>query len=114
MLVDFVAQTGAMCKELPPEAIPTCQSDLSLMNQIVSRIHRTRRIISEITKRNKRGVFNFIRSVSKILFGILSSEDADYYRNRISELETEQLSMLKVAKEQMTCAFHIAEGKLHV
>jgi hypothetical protein len=36
------------------------------------------------------------------LFGTLSSEDADYYQNRISELETEQLSMLKVAKEQMT------------
>jgi hypothetical protein len=32
----------------------------------------------------------------------LSSEDADYYQNKISELESEQLSMLKVAKEQMT------------
>jgi hypothetical protein len=102
MLVDFVAQTGTMCKELPPEAISTCQSDLSLMNQSVSRIHRTRRIISEITKRNERGVFNFIRSVSKILFGTLSSEDAGYYQNRISDLESEQLSMLKVTKEQMT------------
>jgi hypothetical protein len=50
MLVDFVAQTGAICKELPPEAIYTCQSDLSLMNQSVWRIHRTRRIISEVTK----------------------------------------------------------------
>ncbi|PNF43974.1 hypothetical protein B7P43_G00917 [Cryptotermes secundus] len=118
-LVDFVAQTGAMCKELPPEAISTCQSDLSLMNQSVLKIHRTRRIISEITKnkeeevfhsdnththakRIKRGVFNFIGTVSKILFGTLSSEDADYYQNKISELESEQLSMLKVAKEQMT------------
>jgi hypothetical protein len=35
------------------------------------------------------------------LFGTLSSEDADYYQIRISEL-SEQLSMLKVAKEQMT------------
>jgi phage gp45-like len=32
----------------------------------------------------------------------LSSEDADYYQNKISESESEQLSMLKVAKEQMT------------
>jgi hypothetical protein len=39
-LADFVAQRRAMCKELPPEAISTCQSDLSLMYQSVSRIHR--------------------------------------------------------------------------
>jgi hypothetical protein len=99
MLVDFVAQTGAICKELPPEANSTCQSDLSLMNQSESRIHRTRRIILEITKINKRGILNFIGSVSKILFGTLSSEDADYNQNRISELESEQISMLKLAKE---------------
>jgi hypothetical protein len=58
-LVDFVAQTRAMCKELPPEAISTCQSDLSLMLQSVSRIHRSRRIISEITKDKEEEVFNF-------------------------------------------------------
>jgi hypothetical protein len=88
------------------------------MNQSISKIHRTRRIISEIarnkeevskpdttytnSKRDKRGVFNFVGSISKILFGTLSTEDADYYQNKISELESEQLSMLKVAKEQMT------------
>jgi hypothetical protein len=38
IFVNFVAQTGGICKELPPEAISTCQSDLSLMNQSVSRI----------------------------------------------------------------------------
>jgi hypothetical protein len=32
----------------------------------------------------------------------LASEDADYYQNKISELESEQLSKLKEAKEQMT------------
>jgi hypothetical protein len=59
MLGDFVAQTGAICKKLPPEAISTCQSDLSLMNQSVSRLHRTRRIISEITKDKGEEVFQF-------------------------------------------------------
>jgi hypothetical protein len=32
----------------------------------------------------------------------LSSEDPEYYQNKISELESEQLSMLKVTKDQMT------------
>jgi hypothetical protein len=58
-LVDFVTQTGAMCQELPPEAISACLSDLSLMNQSISRIHRTQCIISEITKDKGEAVFNF-------------------------------------------------------
>jgi hypothetical protein len=112
-----------MCKELPHEAISTCQSDLSLMNQSASRVHRTRRIISETaedkeeifnfnntythTKRNTSNAFNFISSISKMLFGTLSSEDADYYRNKIGELESEQPSMLNVTKEKMTlCVPH--------
>jgi hypothetical protein len=45
-LVYFAAQTRAMCNEFQPEAISTCQSDLSLMNQSVSGIHRNRLIIS--------------------------------------------------------------------
>jgi phage shock protein A len=35
------------------------------------------------------------------LYSVLC-QDADYYQNKISELESEQLSMLKVAKERMT------------
>jgi hypothetical protein len=124
--VDFVAQTRAICKELSPEATSTYQSDVSLMNQSISRIHRTRRKISEIardkgeevfnfdhihthTKRNKRGVFKFIGTVSKILFGTLSNEVADYYQIKISELESEQLSMLKAAKEQL----NVVRSTLH-
>jgi hypothetical protein len=96
------------------------------MNQSVSRIHRTGRIISEITRdkgeeifnfdnihthtnRNKRGVFNFIGTVSKIVFGTLPNEGADYYHNKISELESEQFSMLKVAKEQMAVVLSILQ-----
>jgi hypothetical protein len=49
-LLDIVAQTRAMSRELTPEAISACQSNLSQMNQSGLRIHRTRRLISEITK----------------------------------------------------------------
>jgi hypothetical protein len=52
-------------------------------------------------KKIKRGVFIFIGSASMILFGTLSDEDTTYYQIKISELETEKLSMLKVAKQQM-------------
>jgi hypothetical protein len=35
------------------------------------------------------------------LFGTFPNEDADKYENKTIELESEQLSMLKVPKEQM-------------
>jgi hypothetical protein len=85
-----------MCKELSPEYISTHLSQLVLMDQSLSRISRTGIIISQITrskgdytfslssidiqrKRIRRGSFNFVVSVSKILFGILSGGDATYY-----------------------------------
>jgi len=52
--------------------------------------------------RFKRGVFNFIGGISKILFGTMDNEDASYYAERISNLEMEQIDFLKLSKEQIT------------
>ena len=52
--------------------------------------------------RNKRGVFNFIGVISKILFGTLDNEDANYYTDKISHLENEQLDFLKLSRKQIT------------
>ena len=51
---------------------------------------------------DKRGVFNFIGGISIILFGTLDNENANYYTNKISHLENEQLDFLKLSKEQIT------------
>jgi len=50
----------------------------------------------------KRGVFNFIGTISKILFGTMDSEDASYYAEKISSLEKEQIDFLRLSKEQIT------------
>jgi hypothetical protein len=61
------------------------------------------RIDDEPTElRFKRGVFNFIGGISKILFGTMDSEDASYYTDKISDLEREQADFLKLSKEQIT------------
>jgi len=52
--------------------------------------------------RFKRGVFNFIGGISKVLFGTMDSEDASYYAEKISSLEKEQIDFLKLSKEQIT------------
>jgi len=55
-----------------------------------------------IQSRYKRGVFNFIGGISKILFGTLDNEDANYYSDKISSLEKEQMDFLRLSKEQIT------------
>jgi hypothetical protein len=54
-----------------------------------------------IHTRSKRGVFNFIGGISNILFGTLDDEDANYYTDKISHLEREQLDFLKLSRQQI-------------
>ena len=49
----------------------------------------------------KRGVFNFIGGINRILFGTMDSEDASYYAERISNLDRGQIDFLKLSKLQI-------------
>jgi hypothetical protein len=51
--------------------------------------------------RKKRGLFNFIGQISHSLFGILDSDDEEFFNQKISQLEGDQSDMIKLAKEQM-------------
>jgi hypothetical protein len=70
------------------------------MKLLVKQLTRTDEDATNI--RSKRGIFNFIGGISKILFGTMDSEDASYYTDKISDLEREQTEFLKLSKEQMT------------
>jgi hypothetical protein len=52
--------------------------------------------------RNKRGVFDFIGGISKILFGTSDNEYANDYTDKITHLKNEQLDFLEFSKEQIT------------
>jgi len=75
----------------------------------IREIEELRSLVTQLTRdkdeeciRFKRGVFNFIGGISKILFGIMDNEDASYYAEKISNLEKEQLDFLRLSKEQIT------------
>jgi hypothetical protein len=75
----------------------------------VKEIEELKLLVRQLTRiedgdrmRFKRGVFNFIGGISKILFGTMDSEDASYYAEKILSLEKEQLDFLKLSKEQIT------------
>jgi hypothetical protein len=58
--------------------------------------------IEEDQMRFKRGVFNFVGGISKILFSTTNNDDAYYYAEKNSSLEKEQLDFLRLSKEQVT------------
>ena len=60
------------------------------------------RVENKDYSRFKRGVFNFIGGISKVLFGTMDSEDASFYAEKISSFEKEQIDFLKLSKEQIT------------
>jgi len=47
-------------------------------------------------------VFNFIGGISKIIFGTLDNEDANFYSDKINSLEKEQMEFLRLSKKQIT------------
>jgi hypothetical protein len=50
--------------------------------------------------RKKRGLFNFNRQISHSLFGILDSDNEEFFNQKISQIG-EQSDIMKLAKEQM-------------
>ena len=47
-------------------------------------------------------MFIFVGGISKILFGTLDNEDANYYSDKIKSLIKEQLEFLRLSKKQIT------------
>jgi hypothetical protein len=81
-----------------------CLNSIRQTDRPMKEVSDLRLILSQLTRnedepvhtRNKQGVFNFIGGISKILFGTLDNEDANYYTDKISHLENEQLDFLKL------------------
>jgi hypothetical protein len=74
-----------------------CTKISRYINRQVQEIEKLKLLVRQLTRneegeraRFKRGVFNFIGGISKILFGTMDNDDASYYAEKISNLEKEQ------------------------
>jgi len=86
-----------------------CIKDIPHTYRQIKEIENLRVLVGQLTQnendrvqsRYKRGVFNFIGGISKIIFGTLDNEDTNYYSDKISSLEKEQIEFLRLSKEQI-------------
>ena len=101
-LVKKYAQMSAeFCKRHEHQFWANCTGCLNSIRQTdrpISEVNELKLLLRQLTRndddlvytREKRGVFNFIGGISKILFGTMDSQDANYYTDKISHLENEQ------------------------
>ena len=73
------------------------------LEDLRSLVRQLTRSANEERSRIKRGIFNFIGGISKILFGTMDNEDASYYAEKISNLEKEQIDFLRLSKRTNNC-----------
>jgi hypothetical protein len=67
------------------------------MRSLVSQLTRT----EKVDHRLKSGLFNFIEHMSHSIFGLLDSDNEEFYNNKITQLEGEQSELIKLSREQM-------------
>jgi len=74
----------------------------------LDQLAKTESLLREITgqetggKRKKRGVFNFIGELSKILFGTMDEDDAKFYNEQIKLFEQNSEDMDALLKQQLS------------
>jgi hypothetical protein len=95
---------------MPRHSSPKLDRLLSLSRNFkgeLQLIKRTEDLIIDVADhkfrntRRRRGVFNFIGEISKILFGTLDNEDATYYNEQIRHFEENSDDMTKLLKWQL-------------
>jgi hypothetical protein len=69
-------------------------------------LERSKDLLKEITgheqeTRRKRGIFNFIGELSKILSGTMDKDDEKYYNEQIKEFEQNSADMTTLLKQQL-------------
>ena len=107
----FVEITSKLCQGHSESSwvnLTDCLPMLSYLPHKLKEIENTKLLIGQLVRkqesplRARRGLFDFVGEVTKILFGVMDEDDAKYYTEKINKLEDEQSGILKLAKEQMT------------
>jgi hypothetical protein len=95
------------CARLTVRNWIACSHFGDTIHRRLQRIRNTQRLLSDIVKdgegykRNKRGLFNFVRKISKALFGTMDNDDAQYYHDQIDHFEQGSATLTELVKRQL-------------
>ena len=84
-----------------------CRTTITQVDRKIAKLELIKGTLMDLTKwdssslRFRRRLFGFIGTISHTLFGTLDEEDGKFYTDKISQLEQEQASFLRLSKEQV-------------
>jgi hypothetical protein len=106
-LEQYIKHITRLCQDVIVQNWTDCQHFPEISRTRLLQIKRTEDLIIGVTEhrpknaRKRRGVFNFIGEISKVLFGTLDNDDATYYNEQIKHFEENSDDLTKLLKQQL-------------
>jgi hypothetical protein len=103
----YIKHINKLCQDMTVQNWRDCYHFPEVSREKVQQVKRTESLIIDVADhrhrntRRRRGVFNFIGKISKVLFGTLDNEDAAYYNEQIKHFEENSDDMTKLLKQQL-------------
>jgi hypothetical protein len=106
----YIEQTIDLCKKYDNTLglnRTECKTRINYATRELIKLREMRSLVSQLVRtdkaihRRKRGIFNLIGQVSHTLFGVLDSNNEEFYNSKITQLEKEQSALLKLSREQV-------------
>jgi hypothetical protein len=106
-LGQYISYINKLCLATEVQNWTDCNHFSSLSNDRFKQVKGTEKLLHELIGnsghiRRRRGALNFVGEISKILFGTLDSDDADYYNEQIKHFEEESEDMTSLMKQQLS------------
>ena len=107
VLRQYVQHVNALCQMTVIRNWTGCAHFGSDVRERLNQLTKTEGLLKEITGqetggKKKRGVFNFIGELSKILFGTMDEDDAKYYNEQIKLFEQNSEDTNTLLKQQLS------------
>jgi hypothetical protein len=106
-IAQYIKHINKLCQDIAVQNWTDCHHFPELSREKLQQIKRTENLILDVAEhkvrntRRRRGVFNFIGEISKVLFGTLDNEDAMYYNEQIKHVEENSDDLTKLLKQQL-------------
>jgi hypothetical protein len=104
----YIEHINALCSKTETRNWTDCNHFETIARDKLRQIKGSENLLRELIesdatyRRRRRGLFNFIGEASKVLFGTLDSDDADYYNEQIKRFEENGEDIASLMKQQLS------------
>lgn len=104
----YVEYVNRLCLRIDLRSWTACHHLDELTLTKLRQVRESERLIAsmagrrDMESRKKRGLFDFVGKVSKVLFGTMDEDDAQYYNDQIEHFERSSDSLTHLLKQQLT------------